>query len=490
MHAGDGTTSDGDMLTEVSGAAGTGKSMISFFFGSSTRATLLRALALIACIAAIDWRWLSDLPLGFLYLLPMSMVGRVLRPWQIAGVAVVCTFFSEVFDQFVWSFLIGMPRDVLYFTAFFCVGLFVFETNRNREVTMQHLFEIGRQRDARYEAEEQLKILIESSPAAIITADAGGLVLMANEAAHRMLGLEAGTLPGRMIQRYFSSLANVSRFATDQQMFRTVMQSRGQREDGEVFLAEICFSTYRTNAGGRLAAMILDASEDLRTREEASLHQMMAGSRIALGAVSHEIRNFCGAIEVVHQNLSRNELLAKNKDFEALGSLIAGLEKIATVELRRSPEPAGEVDLISVMDDFQVVVTPSLQEQDVVVRWNLTSDLPLVWADRATLMQVLLNLTTNSLRALAQVKDKALTISVRNGDGRVLLEFQDSGCGIAHPERLFHPFQEGAQVTGLGLYLSRAFMRSFGGDLRYEPASRGTAFVMEIPAAQLTEPVR
>ncbi len=61
------------------------------------------------------------------------------------------------------------------------------------------------------------------------------------------------------------------------------MQSRAQREDGEVFLAEICFSTYRTNSGSRLAAMILDSSEDLRSREEASLHQMLAGSRIAVG---------------------------------------------------------------------------------------------------------------------------------------------------------------------------------------------------------------
>lgn len=464
--------------------------MISFLFGSSKRATLLRALAMIVCIAAIDWRSMFELPLGFLYLLPMLMVGRVLRPWQIACVAATCTFLSEVFDPFIWSFLIGMPRDVLYFIAFFCVGLFVFETNRNREVAMQHLFEIGRQRDARYEAEEQLKILIASSPAAIITADANGCVLMANQAADRMLGLAAGALPGRMIQRYFPSLSNVSKYATDQQMFRTVMQSRGQREDGEVFLAEICFSTYRTNAGGRLTAMILDTSEDLRTQEEASLHQMMAGSRIALAAVSHEIRNFCGAIEVVHQNLSRHGLLTKNKDFEALGSLIAGLEKIATVDLRRSPDPATEVDLVSVLDEFLVVVTPSLQEQEVALQWELAPNLPMVWADRATLMQVLLNLTTNSLRALAQVSEKKLTISVHNSDERVCLEFVDNGCGVAHPERLFHPFQEGAQVTGLGLYLSRAFMRSFGGDLRHEPASCGTVFVMEIPAAQPVEPGR
>ena len=37
----------------------------------------------------------------------------------------------------------------------------------------------------------------------------------------------------------------------------------------------------------------------------------------------------------------------------------------------------------------------------------------------------------------------------------------DNGCGVAAPQRLFQRFQEGAEATGLGLYLSRAFLRAF-----------------------------
>ncbi len=202
------------------------------------------------------------------------------------------------------------------FCGFFLRWTFRLRSEPEPPVVIEHLQEIEKQRDARREAEEQLKVLIESSPAAIITADSDGCVLMANEAAHRMLVMESATLSGRSIHRYFPSLSNISSQDTNQQLFRAVMQSRGQREDGEVFLADICFSTYRTDSGSRLAAMILDASEELRTREEASLHQMLAGSRIAVGAVSHEIRNVCGAIAVVHQNLSRSELLAQNKDLK------------------------------------------------------------------------------------------------------------------------------------------------------------------------------
>src|SRR5580698_2167928 len=296
--------------------------MLSPLLRGSKRSVLFRAGLLIAAIALIDWRLANDLPLGFLYLLPMLMVGRVLRPWQIAGVALLCTLVTENFDQFVWSIRIGMPRDVLYFAAFFCVGLFVYEVNRNRQVVVEHLHEIERQRDTRREAERQLKVLIESSPAAIITADSEGIVLMANEAAHRILEIEAQTLPGRSIYRYFPSFLNISHQDTSQHLFRTVMQSHGLREDGESFMAEICFSTYCTDSGSRLAAMILDSSEELRTREESSLHQILSGSRIAVSAVSHEIRNVCGAIAVVHQNLESSHLLTNSKDFEALGNLV------------------------------------------------------------------------------------------------------------------------------------------------------------------------
>jgi two-component system sensor kinase FixL len=453
--------------------------MLSPLLRGSRKSVLLRSGFLIAAIALIDWRLVNDLPLGFLYLLPMLMVGRVLRPWQIAGVAVLCTVVTESFDQFIWSFRVGMPRDVLYFAAFFCVGLFVYEVNRNRQVVIEHLHEIEKQRDARREAEEQLKVLIESSPAAIFTADSNGCVLMANEAAHRMLALESATLPGRSILDYFPSLSNISR-RDSQHLFRTVMQSRGQREDGEVFLADICFSTYSTDAGSRLAAMVLDASDELRTREEASLHQMLTGSRIAVGAVSHEIRNVCGAIAVVHQNLARGELLSQNKDFEALGSLVLALERIAAVDLRQTSDQATEVDLLTVLDDLKIVITPALRDEGIECAWMLEPSLPTVWADQTNLMQVFLNLTANSRRALSSKKHKMLSISARSEGRRVLVEFIDNAGGVDKPEQLFHPFQAGAQQSGLGLYLSRAFMRSFGGELRYKALPGEACFIVEL----------
>ncbi len=454
--------------------------MFSSLLGGSAKSVLLRAGLLIAAIAVVDWLLVNEMPLGFLYILPMLMLGRVLRTWQIAGVALLCTVLAELFDQFTWRFAAGVPRDTLYFSSFFCVGLFVYEVSRNRQIVLGHLHEIERQSEARREAEEQLKVLIESSPAAIITTDTAGSILQANEAAHRLLALPSNTLPGRAIGSYFPALATLLHRDSNDQLFRAVMQSRAQREDGEVFLAEICFSTYRTNSGSRLAAMILDSSEDLRSREEASLHQMLTGSRIAVGAVSHEIRNVCGAIAVVHQNLARTESLGHSKDFEALGSLVLALERIASVDLRQSTDQATEVDLNSVLDDLRIVIAPALREENVNATWKMDPNLPLVWADRTTLMQVFLNLTTNSRRALSRMADRNLSIIGRRDARGVAVDFIDNGGGVKHPELLFHPFQVGAHANGLGLYLSRAFMRSLGGELRYQPVPGGACFTVEL----------
>ncbi len=462
--------------------------MLSILSRGTKRHTIIRAVALIVIIAVLDWRVADEVPLGFLYLLPMLLLGRVLRPWQTLIVAGLCTFLAEFFDTFAWKVRTGIPRDVLYFMAFFTIGIFVYEVTRNRQVILEQMDEITRQSEARREADEQLKALVESSPAAILTASTDGSILIANEAAHRMLIVQQELLAGRPIQMYFPSLATVLRRDAGEYRLRTVMQSRGRREDGEAFIADICFSTYRTGSGPRLAAMVLDTSDELRSREESSLQQMLTGSRIAVGAVSHEVRNICGAIAVVHENLLHDPHLKDNKDFEALGSLVIALEQICSLDLGSHPEKAAEVDLHGLLDDLRIVISPSLLESEIACEWLVPAVLAPAWADRTNLMQIMLNLITNSIRALnTKRSDRWLSIRATADGPRIAVSVTDNGPGVAHPEELFRPFQAGAHSTGLGLYLSRSFARSFGGDLKYVPQPTGAHFLVELPSTATTE---
>jgi PAS domain S-box-containing protein len=341
---------------------------------------------------------------------------------------------------------------------------------------------------ARRQAEEQLEFLIESSPAAILTMGTDYRILRANSAAHRLLGVAHGELSGKSIRNYIPALGRVSP-SEQRQAYRTEMQCRGERENGEVFLANVFFSTYKTAVGPRLAALVIDASEDLRDREESSLEQLLAGSRILVGAVSHEIRNVCGAITIIHENLVRSGSLRGNQDFEALGSLVEVLNRIASMELTQSSKSqATLVDLSEALDDLRIVLEFSCHEADISVHWNIDKELPPVWAVRHRLLQVLLNLTKNSERALEDADVKRIDISVSAGKSVVSVRVTDTGPGIRSVAKLFQPFQQGAESTGLGLYISRAFVRSFGGEIRHDPSMPGCSFVIELPIADAKEP--
>ncbi len=431
---------------------------------------------LIALVAVADSQIEISATLGFLYIFPMVLLGTVLNSWQLVLVAVFCTFLSDRLDPFPMD--MESARDILILLTLVMTGLLSLNVTKSYRREMDSLA-------ARRAAEEQLEFLIESNPAAVLTMDADGEILLANPAAHRLLGVAGGALRGQRITRYVPALGSVPAIDESARMFRTEMQTRGQKESGEMFLADVFFSTYNTPAGPRLSALLVDTSEHLREREEASLQQLLAGSRILVAAVSHEVRNVCGAIGVVHENLLRNGSLRGNQDFEALGSLVETLSKIASLELKQSvgrAEP-GATDVNEVLTDLRIVLEPRCEESDIELHWNVPANLPHVQADRHSLLQVLLNLTINSQRALESAPRKAIEISVSPRLDGLSIRCSDSGPGIPAGHKLFQPLQKGADATGLGLYLSRAFMRSFRGDLRHDPKHPGCSFVLELATA-------
>jgi PAS domain S-box-containing protein len=365
-------------------------------------------------------------------------------------------------------------------------GLFVSELVRGRRLALKHIEELREQFDLRVDAEGQLQTLVDSSPAAIVTIDLSGKILLANQAAQQLLAPDHESLQGRPINSYLPTLQTVLQNET-KRTFRTALQCKGSRSNGEVFLAGVWFSTYTTMSGPRLAAIIVDLSEDLRNREDLSLSHLLKNSRILIAAMAHEVRNLCSAMLVVHKNLSTVKELEHNEDFRALSLLIQSLERMSVLEMGTSPVAnAAAVDLISVLDESRILIDNAYQECKMTVEWHVAKSLPLVWADRYGLVQVFLNLAKNSQRAMLSTDTKRLSVTATEEDHGVVIRFQDSGVGITSPRNLFRPFQTGSDATGLGLYMSRAIMKSFGGDLIYEASAQGCCFaiVLHSPSAE------
>jgi two-component system sensor kinase FixL len=426
------------------------------------------AAALIGVVALVDWRVELDVAFGFLYVFPVILLGTVVPGWAIVAVAVLCTALADLFDPYPFVVPVSVAHDILVFISLTGTGFFAHAVTRSRRLAM--------------EAEEQFEFFVKTSPAAILTMTDEGEILLANAAAHQLFRAPIDALVGRNIRRYIGALARLPSRAVNGKTIQSAMQCRGERDGGEGFLADVFFSTYQTALGPRVAAVIIDVSEALREREMSGLDQLLAGSRILIGAMFHEVRNVCSAMAINYETLVRSGQLAGNNNFEALGALVGTLTRVAATELQQrvKDSEAMGVDLTDVLADLRLVLDPYGEEAEIELHWHIPAGLPPVWADRHRLLQVLLNLMRNSERALANRGMKRIDVTAANADDAVSIRVTDTGPGLPSTDHLFEPFQQGADATGLGLYLSRALLRSFRGDLRYDPATPGCSFVIDL----------
>jgi two-component system, LuxR family, sensor kinase FixL len=435
--------------------------------------------ALVALIAYSDWK-IEEVSVGFLYVLPILMASATLRGWQIVAVAIGCGVLREWFSPMHDSPGVA-ARICIGAAGFALAGYFVSQLNRQRETVAQHLRERERQMQLRVDAERQLQVVIETSPLGILTLDSEGRVLLANSSAQHLLRLEQQQLRGQEIHPYLPILKRFLNIRHSSANLRTAVESRGQRADGEAFLAHAWLSTFASGSGRSLAAFIWDASENLRDREGTGLDSMMATSRVLIGAISHEIRNLAAAASAACRELAKSFPRAQRERFHALSTVIEALENISTSGLRLAAHSSKAVaDLGMVLDEARVLIEASFRDEGGVTHWHVPDTLPLVEADHHSLLQVFLNLARNSETALRDAPTKTIRVEATLDSDMVLVRFRDSGPGIANPEVLFRPLQPGATSTGLGLYISRAVLKSYGGNLSYESDANGGCFVVQL----------
>jgi two-component system sensor kinase FixL len=433
-------------------------------------------------VAVIGWAdfQLPTLSIGFLYLIPILISAAVLNGLQIVALAGLCSFLQELFAPLGWS-AGATDRLLVVLSGFALTGFFATQLIQRRRLLHKNLLELETEIRLRQDAESQVRILIETSPLAILTIDEPGRVLLANESARQLFDFEGESLQGIDVAQYLPILPRMLHSHHSSGNIRTNVECNAKRRGGDVFLASVWISTYRTSSGPGLAAVIWDASENLRDREGAGLDSLLATSRVLIGAISHEIRNLASAAASSYAALASLDGVARNGQYEALGTLIRALETIATSGLHMAAhrEPA-IAHLGTVLDEARIVIEPSLREAGFTVNWSIDEDLALVQGDQHSLLQVFVNLARNVLQHGAEWPRREVCISATLENDLVVIRFQDTGPGVARPDELFQPFQPTAQSCGLGLYISRAILRSYGGNLRYEPSGRGASFAVEL----------
>ena len=152
--------------------------------------------------------------------------------------------------------------------------------------------------------------------------------------------------------------------------------------------------------------------------------------------------------------------------------------------------PAELMDLNDATREVIALFQTDLGGGRIVVRSELTDDLPSVTANRIQIQQVVLNLVRNALDAMSDCDGRPgwlLTSTGRTDAGGIFLAVADSGPGIEpeNLERIFDAFYTTKPGgLGIGLSICRAIIEAHGGNLWATTGGLGGAlFKLTLPPA-------
>jgi PAS domain S-box-containing protein len=166
------------------------------------------------------------------------------------------------------------------------------------------------------------------------------------------------------------------------------------------------------------------------------------------------------------------------------GEVIASIRSM----FGKSDTERTQVDLSALISEVLSLVRGEMESHNVVLKCDCPNGLPQVMAHRVQLQQVLINLITNAIDAMASVKDRERLLKVRSefrGSGEIGISVEDSGAGI-DPDHMSHLFDAFFTTKphgmGMGLSICRSIIEGHGGRLWAEPASPyGAAFLIVLP---------
>jgi PAS domain S-box-containing protein len=338
--------------------------------------------------------------------------------------------------------------------------------------------------------------VLETAGALVVVLDREGRILRFNRACEQTTGYMSEEVIGRYVWDQFLIPDEVDGVkAVFERLLggepRRDYENYWKRKDG--LLRRVSWSnTILANSNGMVEYVIaagLDITDLKHVQEQLRKTEQIAELGTLASGMAHEIGTPMNVI------LGRAEYLLQRTADEVmkkgLTTIVTQIERITKVMnqllafARRKPPERRAIDLTEIVDESLEMFEERIAQSRITIAKTIEPSLPPVCADRDQLIQVLVNLVTNSLHAMP--KGGRLGLRLAREGSQLCLCLSDTGHGMPEEVRskVFEPFfttKDFGKGTGLGLTVVKGIIDEHGGTIAIESiVGKGTTFCIRLP---------
>ena len=323
----------------------------------------------------------------------------------------------------------------------------------------------------------------------VMMVDDEGRVLLANKAAEHMFNFEETQATGKHL---IETVRDYEIDRTLKSCLETAKEQTAQLEfePGKRFLRVIAVPLMTDGLTGSLL-LFQDLTE---------LKSLQTMRRELVGNISHELRTPLGGIKAIVETLQDGAISDKKVAGDFLSSIdtevdrmmqmVTELTELSRIESGRGDLKPEMVNLNLLAEDVIARFKPQAERKSVAMSADLSTDIPLVQADKDRIYQVITNLVHNAIKFTPQ--NGKVNISAELSENSVLMKVSDTGIGISAEDlpRIFERFYKADKAragegAGLGLAIAKHVIQAHGGNIWVESEEgKGSTFFFTLPLKQ------
>jgi len=349
--------------------------------------------------------------------------------------------------------------------------------------------------------EARYRNLFEQASEGIVLVDEGDFTIIeANQTALRVLGIDPTRTERLLLSTFFSTGVDkdVPPAGQGRNWFEYLLRTHRLnlvRKDGACVPVEVGGSEVQINNKVTFQIFIKELTERARLEQQLRQAEKLSALGQMISGVAHELNNplavIKGYLELI---LARHQLAPQTRsDLEKVAhesNRAAKLVRNFLTFAREQPVRRIQINFNELIQRVVDLRQFDFRNGGIQAELRLDPGLPETLADPDQLQQVLMNLISNSIHAVADGGGGRIRISSSHDSALIEVRVEDSGKGVPAEVvgHLFEPFFTTKEVgtgTGLGLSIAHSILSEHQGRIYYERGSMGGAcFVTELPIVQ------